>query len=184
MGLSTIKIVTLAFGVFALSLGACAASSDKGNQPLQSCSAPVSCYEKCVCGGGENQACLDGCASSSSGGSAGNGGTGNTSNGGTGNAGSCDAAVQFQTPACGACASAACCPELQRCFGTSQSTSAPNCGLLLNCMQEFCADSANDNTAFQNCVNQECADYLDQESIDAYGGLDCVDTNCASECAG
>ncbi|MEZ4371692.1 MAG: hypothetical protein R3B07_12740 [Polyangiaceae bacterium] len=217
MRLSTPTIFTIAFGILAVTFAGCAATSD--NKPLQQdCSAVTTCYDQCICAGGESQACLNSCSanggSGANGGSANggtgntanggtgntanggtgnaaNGGTGNTANGGTGNTGnggsgntsSCDAAVSFGDQTCGDCALGACCNELTVCFGDSNTTTAPPCAQLVDCMQSFCASAA-DDAAFQACVEQECSTLITQEAVDGYNGLACLTNSCPTECGG
>lgn len=122
-------------------------------------------------------------ATSGSGGSGAAGGSGASGGNGGSGGGTCDAGVEFTDVTCGTCASNSCCPQLTACFGTSTTTTPPDCAFLFDCIQTECANIT-DETAFNECVQSTCGSYLTQEAVDAYNGLACIGDYCSTECGG
>ncbi len=89
--------------------------------------------------------------------------------------------LNFPNPACGPCAEANCCPELQGCFGDETTMEMTECLQLNNCIAMNCMGAAS-LMEVQECVDMNCMEF--GASFDTWLGYQaCVGMSCAAECS-
>jgi hypothetical protein len=187
-----VKLVSIRYLLLALVpfVAMLACSSDEGTQRPRgsggsggsgSCNPPpTTCWEQCVCGGGEAQACVTQCIPSGGSGGAGVGGTGGGFGGtgggfggtggvGTGGVGTGGAGVGGSTGGdCETCAQTACPDEFAAC------QAATGCLECVTCVQQNCAGPDDFNCIVASC--QMCLTVA--QPATAFGA--CATTNCPS----
>ena len=89
--------------------------------------------------------------------------------------------LNFPNPACGPCAEANCCPQLQACFGDETTMEMTECLQLNNCIAMNCA-MAMTQMEFQMCVDANCSDF--SASLPVWGNYQmCLGLSCQAECS-
>jgi hypothetical protein len=154
-----------------------------GDSPT-SCASATSCFDECLCQGGDGKSCLEQCAGGSggavgssggaSGSGPGSGGTSGAGSGGSGGSGGAGAGAGGAAPAgCESCVGQACTAELQSCAQTAGCLELVQCAQQSGCWLDDFA-----------CLAFACGQYLL-----SFGAVppalslgSCVSSACASEC--
>lgn len=107
--------------------------------------------------------------------------TGDTTTGGPPPECSLGTQLNFSTRACRTCAAAACCDELQLCFGDENIKQATACGQLNECIVRNCA-TVMTRRELAACVDANCMPPMGAYD-DWLGWQVCLGSSCGSECS-
>lgn len=133
------------------------------------CNYCQACFDKCLCAGGDGQACLGQCGAGGAGGGAG------APAGGSGGGTSQCTKLQTGIAACDQCLHTTCCSAIDACLNDA------TCSGLNDCINSKCASVS--QAEFQSCVQSSCGSFLTQSTVNLYNGIQqCATGSCSGSC--